>query len=800
LGAAPAASDVNEQLSSPRLLLAYISEHRIKVDDGTQRSQIVGGALIAAFVLATVLLLVSHLSFGPEDVYLPGGLDGGSVSAVLTFGVLVLSAAFLAAIAWHAADPDRATTGVRVGGLDLIPAGLAVLNAVVGVSLISTAATIRTTGSLFAELPSLVPFDASTGDVALVLGIVVLLSCLIFLTVSVFAPHQRVLIMILAALPATLCAVAFASANRDGLVLSNWANRTLSAQSSAATVGYIAAPASARIANAPLLILVLGSTAFLLLLVTFGVVEFVDAKAKVTQLLVGARRIQTWVVAAMLGLVAVVFVAGRNGWLPDGKEAAGAFNETAPEAWIVAALMGLAGLLTIRSAHRRPLERRRVRSVVVIACVSLAAGQFVLFVASLIMQLSSPIVNPASAIGRFVFDRVPGWSLWFASWTTLLISIAMGLWAAWRIARRERSDRVVFALAFAVVVFPLRLSGLLAEHDAAHGVWDYHNATPDLIALTAIGLIAVTLIARRPLFDNRTAAVVVAVAFLVTLLDAAVPIEFTFGTFQLLLVAPFLYRFLLNSDELRSSTHRAAITMAGIGLLFLANSAAVAVGGLTSERFEVGELFSFTQLAAPLALLVLCPTTLPSESAVASQLAGPTKPLQVRGRRFVIVGAAIAAAALIVGVTAFAVVRLPGMTERGPFQVDVRVVPADLTPSQVRFDVGGEVVQLTNGADTVIFVVHIKSSQPADVQPCAEGNLGEGLGVTLTGSLRAVDPVAGLPAVSGTVVLSDGSELTMTCANQTDGDVARTFVVFEPTRELSTTARAVAEGIVFRKE
>ena len=72
------------------------------------------------------------------------------------------------------------------------------------------------------------------------------------------------------------------------------------------------------------------------------------------------------------------------------------------------------------------------------------------------------------------------------------------------------------------------------------------------------------------------------------------------------------------------------------------------------------------------------------------------------------------------------------------------------------------------------------------VDRCAEGNLEVGLGVSATEPLREVDPVAGLPAVSGIVVLENGSTLTMPCG----GSERTTTVAGSTSRRRSSVARS----------
>ena len=95
----------------------YVDGHRVAVDDGTPGSGAVGWILLVGFVLAAVTLVVSHLTFGPRDVYLPGVSSAKQIPAMIVVACLVLIAVFLAAATWHSlnrapvsADPSSNPT------------------------------------------------------------------------------------------------------------------------------------------------------------------------------------------------------------------------------------------------------------------------------------------------------------------------------------------------------------------------------------------------------------------------------------------------------------------------------------------------------------------------------------------------------------------------------------------------------------------------------------------------------------------------------------------------------------------
>jgi hypothetical protein len=812
--AAPFDADASTVRSGLGALRAFIDDHRIVVDDGSGPSRIMAVVLIGAFSLAAVDLLVSNLRFGPQDPYLPDGTGDSRVGAIMIVASLVLIGLFLAVGAFNSVGTGRADDKPLAPRTRLLPAVIALVNAFIGFSLLTTAATVRIRAGIFRELPSLISLRVSDGDVCLAVGIIVLLSCVLFLAVPVVAlPHRRLAAALLASLPSLLCSSIFVLSRRTGLVLSEWARQQLTGLSGPSVVRFVSASTAAHVAMSPLLVLVLASAMAVAVLVTFGTVEFVDAKANLGRLVPARWASRTWVVISLIGLVGVTFALSRLGWLPDGRKAVGAFAKTQPESWTLAALLAAGGLATIRSATRRPLDRRNARVVIAVACVSLVAGHVALFVSSLIGDFARPMLEQDSALGRFVFERLPQWSAWFQDWSTIIVAVGMGLWSLWRISRRERSDRVVFAAAFAVVVFPLQLATLLSIHNADHGIWSFSPALPEQIGLVAAGIIGIGLLARRPVLNNASASLVVLLIVLVMLLDAVVPDTFTVGTFQMLLVAPFLYRFLFHSEDLRGDPRRGAIAVASIGLLFVAEAVAVAAGLLSSGIFEGAELIAFYQLTAPLALMVLCTLATSTSAALSTQVETVEResvalqdlPGQ-HGRSWparLLVATSPVVGLLIVAGLAFALVKLPAKPDRGVYRVNVGVVPDGFVALQTLHDQNSEEAVVLNSSDstTATSIVRMYAGRASvaspDAQSCDPTALSSLIGETTADQFTAAPPLAGMKAITTSIATASATYI-ITCAYQQVGGADNRILVYETgVARLSDDVQSIIANLSF---
>lgn len=819
----------------------YVDGHRVAVDDGTPGSGAVGWILLVGFVLAAVTLVVSHLTFGPRDVYLPEVSSAKQIPAIIVVACLVLIAVFLAAATWHSLTSSAGIGRRFLGPVSLTTLVVVVGNALIGLSLLSTAALLRTRAEIFELQPSLVNVSIGDSDVCLALGVIVLLVCLLLLGVSLLASTHRAVAATLAATPALACAMAYIAADRDVLALSDWAAANLDKFVSPTQAAFILAPPSAQIATSPLLVLVLASAAGIGLLVSFGTVEFVDAKAKISRWLIAGRRVPVVGLVAAIGAVALAVIAGRFGWLPDGEGAAQSFYKEAIDSWVLAVLLAAGGLWMLHASRRRLLEPRNPRAVIAVACVALVVGNIVLFLSRLFQQLAQPLVSSDTVVGRFIFERFPTWALWSQDWVTILAAAGLGLWGLYRLlAQHERSDRVVFAIAFGAVTFQLQLQIVLDVHWASKDLPSFTAATPDQIALCVVAIIAIALLVRRPILDTSTATLVVAVVFLVTLADAVVPNAFSANVFQLLLIAPFAYRFLFDSEESHRDPRAGAITVALFGTLFVAESVAIAVGSLNSDHFETSELSAFFQLTAPLALVMLCATAVkaawapPDVQAVAvatgdpNQLAGasvvPTslpsepvapvvpiepEPTQARTATLrrswmssVATGASVLVGVLLVVTLVFSVIRLPGKADRGTYRIDLATLPARYNPKQVIASADAEqVLAITQDASSLVVIHYGSTGGDATLaEPCSDTGQLARFGGTEASPLVPADTIAGIQTHSRTATFQ-GDNYLVTCAANIDesGAVRLVFVAERDATDLSDDANAIINGLRFSK-
>jgi hypothetical protein len=820
----------------------HIRRHHVAVDDGSASDRRLGRLLLVCLVFAAVTLLVSHLTFGPRDTYLPDLASKKQIPAILVVGALMLLAAFLSVAAWHSVTDDSGAGRRFAGSVTSTLMAVAMVNAFIGFSLLSTAALLRTRALVFARSPSLAQVPLGDSDICLALGLTVVLACVLLLVVALLAPRHRGVAALLALAPGLACAVAYVLADRDVLTLNEWAATQLALQSSEDQIRFLVATPAEHIATAPLLVLVLASAAGIGLLVSFGAVEFVDAKTKLSRWLLGGRQVSATVVAALIAMFVVTVAAARAGWVPDGEGAVQAFFKTAPDSWILAAVLAGAGVSVVRASRRRPFEARHVRVVVAVACVSLVAGQVVQFLSVLLLELAGPLVAGDTPVGRFIFARLPTWSLWAQDWVTLLVAAALGVWGVYRVvAGHERSDRVVFAVAFAAVTFPLRSQIIADTHWASKDLWSFTAATPEQIALCAVAIVAVAALVRRPVLDNRTAALVVTVLFLVMVADAVVPNAFSARVFQLLLIAPFAYQFMFDSAESHRDPRRGAVTVAAIGLLFLAEAAAIAAGLLNSDAFKFSGISAFLQLAAPLALVMLCATTDRAALPAAAPGVAPAPPIAVAAdpdsaepdptfdpsdphagaldpvtdpgspvgvavpRRWPSVVAATVTSVFgvfLVAAVVFTMIDMPGKPERGVYRIDLATIPARYQPTQAQATADTEQVELRTGDATSILVVHHGNIGGATtlISPCSAESVTALFGAAPTAPVVDAGTIAGMAAQATSVSNPDG-EYRLTCATDLDDvGIGRVIIIAETGQTaLSADMTAILDGLTFSK-
>ena len=392
----------------------------------------------------------------------------------------------------------------------------------------------------------------------------------------------------------------------------------------------------------------------------------------------------------------------------------------------------------------------------------------------------------------------------------------------------------MFAIAFGAVTFQLQLQIILDVHWTSKDLPSFTAATPDQIALCVVAIIAIALLVRRPILDTSTATLVVAVVFLVTLADAVVPNAFSANVFQLLLIAPFAYRFLFDSEESHRDSRAGAITVALFGTLFVAESAAIAVGSLNSDHFETSELSAFFQLTAPLALVMLCataakaswappdaqavdvatgdpnqlarasvvPTTLPSEPFAPEPTQARTATLRRSWMSSVATGASVLVGVLLVVTLVFSVIRLPGKADRGTYRIDLATLPARYNPKQVIASADAEqVVAITQDVSSLVVIHYGSTGGDATLaEPCSDTGQLARFGGTEASPLVPADTIAGIQTQSRTATFQ-GDNYLVTCAANIDesGAVRLVFVAERDATDLSDDANAIINGLRFSK-
>jgi len=769
------------------LLDRATADKRLPVSDGTRSGMIIGIVSVVAFGLAAATLLLSDLRLGSRNAYPPGNAGGPGVGGATVAAALVISGVLFGVCVWHkdAANTEAPSTFIGRYLERYVVLAVGAANLLIGLSLIGACAQIRTASGVFAELPSLIRPPSSSDRTLLALGIISCVSTLTFFVLAIPSRAvSRLASTLLAGLPSFVCATAFVVASSEPGEVGGWALRRIE-DDAGSVASLVLASDSSRIAAAPILVMLSLSYAAIAMLVTLGIAEYVNAKVEVTNFVLSRLRPSSRWVWVIVAAVAAYFVAGRFGWMPDSWESLSIFGTSAVDGWVLAAVLGGGALHIVSSSSRTPLTRVGITGVTAIAAISIVAGTVMLSLCSLLANLFGNIGGTGLSIAGFIGDTIAPWSLWLQDWAAIGVAILLGVWGLWGILRGERSDRVVFALGFFAVALPLRLQVVLEDRN----LWSFSAPTPDQIALAVIALVGLAFATRRTLADDATLVRIVVIVFLVALSGGLVPDDWTLNTFQSLLVAPFLYRFLLDAADLKDRPHRGHVLLAAVGLLFVANAAAVTLGLLNGDNYHSSEQYAFFLLAVPLLVVALCRTGPPAKVVLTRQRSAVVGSGSNRWRA----GIAATGALVVVAVLTLSVVGLPGPYERGQYRVDAFFLrEPTLTVTQEIASPSAERIMIT---DVLSFTIDARYGLTTAGDP-GSGECPTSIAVAGASGSRSVGPIAGIEAIEVDV----GQGLSAYCAFETDDNSTRGIIVIALAGGLDDRLREIIDGISFSFE
>ena len=738
-----------------------VRARHVVLRDGTRGGSMLARATVLAFGVA-VLLVVAWKRFpGATDVISNAGETVDVPRLAVRSGLLVVAVLF-ALLAWHSA-------GARTWRPLLAIIGVAFVDVLLAMALLDRADIAR---SLAPVVPSFSSMALGTADDLVRWATVALISAALFVAVALMRGRTTRVLAALAAAGAP-CAVVFAHLAVGSTTNAGFADVQVAPNGKVASVAIVVRSAASELVASVLQLAGLVALAAFGLLAALGVRQVMKEKAESgTQALrAGVPRSRVTVVG-IGALALLLFLLGRADVLPGGKEAIPALTKTGVESWILAGVFAISALLVLRACETRPLRRRGVLLPLVGVGLMLTFGHVVLAL-SRMLQL---IVGPLTDRGWFhdwVFTDLPTWSLWAQDWSYAVVPVAAGLIGVGLMMRGERSDRTVFLLATAAISVVPGVLIVFDHRGIDAGLRQFSPATPDQVMIVAVFLVSLAAVIGMPILrTSRTLRLQIGV-LLVTFVAALVSSAVGGRLFHLGLVLPFVAPLLLSSRHLRSKPSRGAYAIAVAAGLLVMTAGGLMSGLLGRQQFDVSDTTSFLVLSGPLLLVELARRTgeEPDEELLPTRRA-PTWPAMV---------VALAIASLAVAAP------IAMTSEPGGRRYPVNVVLHDGWAARQNTVGGGEEqVQLTRGSTFVLVANGALSANGCSIDFLSGVNL-----QVLDGTLTDIDPLAGMPAVSGQ--LADGR---VACASSAVDGSTRLLVVLadtDPTDEM----RAQLDDISF---
>lgn len=740
-----------------------VRARHVVLRDGTRGGSLLARAVVLAFGVA-VLLVVAWKRFpGATDVMANAAGESVGVPQLAVRSGLLVVAVLFALLAWHSA-------GARTWRPLLAIIGVAFVDVLLAMALLDRADIART---LAPVVPSFSSIALETADDLVRWATVALLATALFVAVALMRGRTTRVVAALAAAVAP-CAVVFAHLGVGSTQNAGFTDVQLAEDGTVSSVAIEVRSAAGELVTSVLQLAGLVALAAFGLLAALGVRELMKEKTESgTQALRAGVPRSRVTVLGIGALALLLFLLGRADVLPGGKEAIPALTKTGVESWILAGVFAVSALLVLRACEERPLQRRGVLLPLVGVGLTLTFGHVVLALSRMLQLIVGPLTDRGS-FHDWVFTDLPTWSLWAQDWSFAVVPVAAGVIGVALMMRGERSDRTAFLLATAVIsVVPGML--IVFDHRGIDaGLRHFSPATPDQVMIVAVFLVSLAAVIGVPILrTSRTLRLQIGV-LLVTFVAALVSSAVGGRLFHLGLVMPFVAPLLLSGRHLRPKPSRGAYATAVAAGLLVMTAGGLMSGLLGRQQFDVSDTISFLVLSGPLLLVELARRSgeEPDEELVPTRRAPTWAALVV---------------ALVIASLAVAAPR--AMTaEPGGRRYPVNVVLHDgWSARQIMVGGGAEHVLLNHGS-TEVQVVNVATSALG----CTIDVLSTITREVLDGTLTDIDPLAGMPAVSGQ--LAQGR---VACASSAVEGSTRLLIVVadtDPTDEMRVQLDDISFG------
>ena len=481
-------------------------------------------------------------------------------------------------------------------------------------------------------------------------------------------------------------------------------------------------------------IALVGVAGALAVLVLLDAGEVARARTDLAMFISARPRLAHWsaLAAALLAKV-VLLILGYLGWLPGSLERGGTWDRGTLPQWLYAVAMASIGAVAFRSFERRPLARSGLRQMSAVAIAGFAAAGISAVATSLFLASAGALVR-----GSWVdpFNAVTGdLTTTLARRLPLLTVLAAGALGLWWL-RRQRCWTDGALLGAALLVWGVLPAAELFFGAPSPSEASFTASPQHLDVVITAALVFVAARHRATIAPARLLCVLI-VSTLVAFGGQLLPGELEHRLFLLALVLPVVWRFVIDTEDLRDDPPGATVTKVVVWSVILALSTlAVAAGQLTETIWAPSQRIGWRLFVIPLAFVLLArrapvtqqPATTPrrqtlSVAAVFTSSSASSRPKAERWWMYAIggiVGIAVVTAAVL-GLQRS--VAYNPIVSRPAHRVDVRLLDDWLPCGVSRGD--GEAVLLVRPDEAAVIVAVHSGTDNSVVEPSDCGGGGE---------------------------------------------------------------------------
>jgi hypothetical protein len=511
-----------------------------------------------------------------------------------------------------------------------------------------------------------------------------------------------------------------------------------------------------------------------------------------------ARPVLLLALAAKLLFLAV----GYLGWLPGGDAPGQVWDIGSGIQWLYALIMVSLAALVIRAVERRPLVPERLRSMSAVVVAGFGAAGLCAMAVALILASGGALVRGGWKLAfiRHGLDVATT----FAVWGPLVTVVSVGaLGVLWRVRRGGWSAGALLGLA--VLVW-----GTVPAAQVATG----GGRVPAGMIIASlqrldviITLVVAVMIVRWPqALPSSTLLTVLVVSTLVAYGGELMPDNVRHKLFLVALVAPVVWRFGIDTSDLRDHPPGRVVAAVVGWSVFLALSAVVLASGSVGEGgWSPSQRLGWRLLIVPLAFVLVCRSAAAETRAAPGWHDGPGAPVAAfperRGAH--VGGALVGVGVLIASVLAFSRGEAIHEVHRPAHRVDAKLPQAWLPCYEDKLADGETVVLAALDASTVVLAAHGRPGTLLIDETFCGGTLRELFGIL--NDRRCIDPrasgaspaiVAGLAGAQFTL----GPGLLVQCAYRSDPRHQQLVMALDRRPQsgaLRTEVAAAVAGITF---